>query len=326
MRRAPLADRWPDLQAAFRADERLRRAATIAATAILPGLLGLFGAFALPVWEWWPAATIVIAAVLLAGQAALFWILADRPASVGALLLAIDRVETERDAVVATRDRLAAVIARRTVLETWLRGLYPLHADALAAGRNGAAPQAVVERIMRGFPDDPRTLFGFPETDRWCFAVYLHDRGQGRLCCAWRQAHRLHPSRGPHRSWAPNEGHVGIAFAKLYPDERRRGLITPDATLPGIRAVFDALERRPYDADAYRSFASIPFGGFTDASERVGVIVGTSDRADAFTEETSEPLHHLAALLSTLAPHLNGFAEPLDGTPARPSAISHDVR
>jgi hypothetical protein len=100
-----------------------------------------------------------------------------------------------------------------------------------------------------------------------------------------------------------------LAFA------RQRSLITGDAAAADIAGVLDMPDalRKPYDAHAYRSFASCPIGGM--ASEPVfGVLVATSSMADAFDPASVLlPRNSAAALATTLA--VSGLdVDPADAT------------
>lgn len=290
----------------FASAERDRRLLGLLATAVVPTCLASWTAFLPGIWQDLPWLAVAGVVVLGAFQVLLAVRLQDRPETVPGLLLALHDVERAMDT-----ERAAGAVARREaghliILQNWLIAVHSFHARAVTDA--GRSPQVLVEGLMQVFPPDPRPLFGFTADDIWSFAVYLFDGGEQRLVCVWRIADERHRSQGvPVRTWAAGEGHVGQALVYRQGWAGHRGLVTPDVTAIERADQFEAPQPREYDADVYRSFASICFGGLDPEATRNGVVVGTSSRPGAFDNLSALPLRHLAAVLSTLAPRLQAF-------------------
>jgi len=143
-------------------------------------------------------------------------------------------------------------------------------------------------------------LFGM-DSDRWNFAIYLFDPGDGQLHCVTCRRPIRAEEEAVHRSWKPGEGHVGIAF------QTQREIVAGDTAEPEARALFDAPEprRRGDDVDRYRSIASIPIR--LAGEVLIGILVATSDIPNRFwlrqrdEEGARDPVEPLRILANALA-------------------------
>jgi hypothetical protein len=283
----------------FRDDQANARIVQALATVVLPGVLAVCAGF-LPgtagtsFWLLGAALLLVVAA-----QGWLVWVIGRRPQSTGPLLQALAGLDAQ-----ARRDAAALDIARRTAarlrqLQSWTIGL---HAASSPAAELAPPLDETLDALLRPLADDATAFFGFSNADVWSLAVYVFDPAAGELRCVWRRTDPRHPSAGREaRRWPPGLGHVGQTF--LHPSGRR-GLITPDATLPELAELLLGRDdrARAYDGAAYASFASFAFG--PPRSRPYGVVIGTSSRVGAFDDEVSLPLRHASAVLSSLPPGL----------------------
>jgi hypothetical protein len=142
-------------------------------------------------------------------------------------------------------------------------------------------------------------LFGI-DSDRWNFAVYLHDPVLDQLnCVACRRPIRAEED-APHRSWKPGQGHVGAAF------QMEREIVAGDTSEREARALFDSPDASRHETDRrhYRSIASIPIR--LAGEPIVGILVATSDIPQRFrlrqpSEAAMDPVEPLRILASALA-------------------------
>jgi len=303
---------------AFAAAERDRRAITLLSTAILPVALavwlGLLGVI-------WPLSGLLFAGVLaaLAGlQAVLAWRTLDRTQTLGAALAALAEAEAETDALRRERDDLEAERDRLDKLQAWLLAVRQFERELLqqhdASQRVGAlkarAWTEVIDPILGPICEAQTRTIPVADGELWSVAVYVFDPEAGRLRPVWWRRDPAHPSPRPSRTWAPGEGHVGLAF------KAGRPLYEEDATRSGVA---DSLQvpadlKRSYDREAYVSFASVPFGP-SGAVLRRGVIAATSGRKGAFGgAENALALRHAAGLLEAV----DGVLDPLVAAAAWP--------
>lgn len=169
--------------------------------------------------------------------------------------------------------------------------------------------QRRLEAMLDVLVADKTLLFGIND-DRWNFAVYFYDAAQGLLICrACRRPTRAE-EEASHRSWAPGEGHIGLAF------QTARTIVAGDTSEPTAHALFDApdAKKRTDDRERYRSIASLPIR--MQDERPIGVLVATSDVPHRFTlrqsdsdtaRDSVEPLRSLASALAMLdkANHLH---------------------
>ncbi|MEM9749426.1 MAG: GAF domain-containing protein [Pseudomonadota bacterium] len=135
--------------------------------------------------------------------------------------------------------------------------------------------------------------------ESWSFSVYLYSATDDVLRPVWRRRSPNHPSTGESRSWERGQGHVGKAFVD------RRTLFTSDAHASDVAQLVEATgeNQRNYDRDAYRSFASLPFGLTVDDSDQIpptGVLVATSSQIGRFDIEMVELIQHFADTLGVI--------------------------
>lgn len=143
--------------------------------------------------------------------------------------------------------------------------------------------------------------------DRWNISVYSHNPASDLLECVICRRRLRIEEQAPHRSWAPGEGHVGIAH------QRNRIVIAPDTSRPEAREVFDpeGANHRTDDHERYRSIAALPI---TLNGGSIGVLVATSDEPNRFTMDADatgrdnvEALRTLVTALAMLH-HVNHLA------------------
>lgn len=293
--------------AEFRSNESDRRLITLLSTALIPFIIGVWGAFLPNLYESNTFISLSITALLGVVQIWLIWRSLDKPQSLG--LLIANLAETE-EALQNEREATAVALkeaGRLMVLQSYALQLYGLQSRAVIGDRlENLSCQDFFDRFLLTLIEDPETMFGFTSDDVWNFVVYLHDRTDDKLKPVWRRTDARHPSRdgetSPNqiaygRSWDSGIGHVGMAFRRNEP------ILTEDASEPAVRKLFVAPGDtfRRYDDKFYRSFASIPFGFAQDSGRPLGVLVGTSSRIGAFDDRSSLPLRHAAEVLTGLS-------------------------
>lgn len=145
-------------------------------------------------------------------------------------------------------------------------------------------------------------LFGI-EDEYWSFAIYKFEPGSGRLECIANKRAKDDDTATKHRTWAPGEGHVGLAYL------RNNELIFADSTTKELEPVIMAKGEnfRDYDRDRYVSLASIPIS--SDGKSPLGILIATSDKAGRFKTideqdddewERVDALRDVAAFLAIL--------------------------
>jgi hypothetical protein len=301
-----------DAREGFAAAERDRRIITLLSTAVLPVVLavwlGLLGVI-------WPLSGWLFAGVLvvLAGmQALLAWRALDRAQTLGAALAAIAEAEGEAETLRRERDTLAGERDRLDNLQTWLlavrqfeRELSKVDPSNLVGQFREAAWNVVLEEMLGPICEVQTRTIPVADGELWSVVVYVFDPTAARLRPVWWCRDPAHPSRFPSRTWAPGEGHVGLAF------KADRPLYEEDATRPGVA---DSLQVPPdllrsYDREAYVSFASVPFGPRGAARPR-GVIAATAGRKGAFGGAANAlALRHAAGFLEALDAFFHALIE-----------------
>lgn len=301
-----------DARAAFAAAEQDRRVITLLSTAILPVLLavwlGLLGMiWALSAWLF------VAVLIVLAGlQALLAWRALDRTQTLGAALAALTEAEAETETLRRERDSLESERDDLDNLQAWLLAARQFEREL---GKNDPADVArrfdaagwheLLDELLAPICEARTRAIPIADGDAWSVVVYVFDPRAARLRPVWWRRDPAHPSPFPTRTWAPGEGHVGLAF------KAGRPLYEEDATRPGVA---DSLQvplelRRSYDGDAYVSFASVPFGPADTARPR-GVIAATAGRKGAFGgAENALALRHAASFLEALDPFFHALVE-----------------
>lgn len=292
-----------DARAAFAAAEQDRRVITLLSTAILPVLLavwlGLLGViWALSAWLF-----LAVLVVLAGLQAVLAWRALDRTQTLGAALAALAEAEAETETLRRERDSLESERDDLDNLQAWLlvarqfeRELLKNNAEEVARCFDAAGWVELLEELLPPICEARTRAIPVADGDVWSVVVYVFDPRAGRLRPVWWRRDPAHPSPRPTRTWGPGEGHVGLAF------KADRPLYEEDATRPGVA---DSLQvpsdlLRPYDRDAYVSFASVPFGARGAAGPR-GVIAATAGRKGAFGgAESALAVRHAASLLEAL--------------------------
>lgn len=209
--------------------------------------------------------------------------------------LTIDEENAELRRALAGYTRLATVgqLTSSTAL-SWLIGLgeYSLKRPISPPGLREAVSE-VVDAIV----DNRDELFGVEENrELWNFAVYLWCPRKMRLFQLYRVKSPNHPAGPIGRSFAMGQGHVGKAFSD------RSAKITADSGQPDVRNLMDAAPdlTRPYDAQLYVSYASIPIGDSENDGKPLGVLVATSNRVGRFDTLNAVPLRLCAQVIATL--------------------------
>ena len=157
-----------------------------------------------------------------------------------------------------------------------------------------------ISEILSIIVDRREEIFDISGVEWWNFAIYIFDEEEALLKPIWREKHRNHPANSLGRTWHRGEGHIGSAFNKCD------SIFTDDVTEGDLG---EALEPRStkvnsYDAEAYRSFGSIPIGPINDSDLPVGVLVATSNVIGRFDRANGLILRHAAAVLANLI-HIN---------------------
>lgn len=152
--------------------------------------------------------------------------------------------------------------------------------------------------------ENGEVVFNFNPGENWNLGVYIFNENTNELDCCFRDTAPSFLGRrfGSERSWAPGEGHIGVAFAL------KASQVTGDITKAENRDTFlietDSPKFKQEDTKKYRSFVSAPIVKLDDQGKQfcVGVIYGTSDRPHRFGENEALPLQMIADYFASALP------------------------
>lgn len=291
---------------------RYKVALTLGATVLVPALLAALPIFPDKIvaiggsWLFWGLfGALVLIQLLLAG-----W--TSRSAQfVQDLYFEVRDIDNCNQALAAEAVELKDLITRLSMQREQMQIWTTMQGRLIASPIESAEGlRQAIDEMLAALINERDTLFGFDRSELWNFAVYLavEHSGDTVLKPVWRRRDDRHPSQEPGlgRAWTPGEGHVGRAFAD------RRPLITGDASHPDVVTLLQVedVNRRSYDRDAYRSFASMPIGG---GNRPLGILVATSDRPNRYASADDDAVIILAQAAQVLANVLWSSRQQISG-------------
>lgn len=309
---ARLAKVVRDARAAFVAAERDRRVITLLSTAILPALLAVWVGLVDVIWARSAWLFVAVLIVLVGLQVVLAWRALDQPQTLHQALVEIEALERKKETLTKQRDGLATESSRLDRLQAWLLACHAIE-DRLHAVQTSPPKEFnwtdLFDVLLAPICDVRTRSLPISEGDLWSIVVFVHDPTSNLLRPVWWRRDQSHPRhRRPTRSWRPNEGHVGSAFAL------GKAIYSSDA---GVAEAQQWMNVPPYkqlvdDAKTYRSFASVPFGAggpqFNDGQRPRGVIAATCAVPGVFGEERNVlAVRHVAEILTSLDPLLEAL-------------------
>ena len=296
------------MKESFKAHALLRRAVQALSALILPLFAAAIGILVVQdgsVFAWsWKAVQITCLVIAAAGGVALL-VVEDK---VGDLLVEVSDLEgkikgqdAQLEDKVAELSAVEEEFGYATELYETSRALSEIVDPVFDEKLEMVADRdARLKRLLNILVERKQRLFGMGE-ERWNFSIYVWDNAKQQLVCRACRRWSQDSENQPHREWGTGDGHVGLAF------KNSTEVICRDSSDASVAGLIKARgnDVRDYDAELYRSLASIPIlsGG---QSQPLGVVVATSDVAGRFVpkedaeRDSVEALRALASVLATL--------------------------
>jgi GAF domain len=288
--------------------------ANVIAFVAFPAIIGLMGAFTSDIYKNHNWLVFALWAIIIVFFALFWWRAYPAPQSLLKLVYENEQMEDklrELEADVVALEDSIKMLASQAELALSSQSIIITSLDRRISSLDDL--KWAIADLCAIFYLEGEFVFGFGGSEFWNFGVYLYSKDSDLLVPVWREKSRNHPSQGPGRSWERGQGHIGKCFADA------QVIITGDALHPDVRQLWWAPtgSEKPYDGEAYRSFASIPIGPIREEEKRpYGVLVATSNRLGRFDRENAVILQLVAGAIGSILALSGATYDSLNGNSA----------